>query len=117
MDKLKWRESKYSDAFTKFIVTLLDDFNVEEAKGLLPTIVSLAQKDFFLKPLVGHLEPKAKKAILSILCQTEAMIEKPSEIFKDGSTAASTDALIQEVLAEKGYSSKLENGKLLLESF
>lgn len=91
-DKLKWRESKYSDVFTQFVTSLYDEFNLEKAKLLIPSLVEAARKDVFLRPLLAQIESKSKKCILGVLCETEASIENSSQIFND--SGKETDSII-----------------------
>ena len=114
VDKLKWRASKYSDVFTQFVVSLFEDFNLDSARELVPKMLAEAGADMFLKPLQGLIEQKVKKAILNVLCQTEVKLEKISEIFPG---EKSTEALLQEVISENKFSSRVENGSVYIESF
>lgn len=52
LHKLQWRSQKYSDIFTKFIITLLEDFDIEKSRAMLPEILAEVKRDMFLKPLL-----------------------------------------------------------------
>jgi hypothetical protein len=53
VEKMKWREQKYSDEFTQFITTLFEDFDVEKAQGMVSSLVEASQQDIFLRPLAS----------------------------------------------------------------
>ena len=66
---IKQEQSKYEDALTQFVTSLLIDFDFEGAGAKIDACKALISQDYFLKPIQDTFERSARLFIFETYCR------------------------------------------------